>query len=147
MTAAVDAIALNEALRRACQRLSSAEEVVLQEAGLTWHHHAALRVLMDCYPNALTVMEVARRVSSLHINITPMLDFLATQGLIDRKRLEQNRRKVMVTITQSGLDLLESISPRIRKWLEEAIAFLSDEEQRDLLRLASKFNDHPVNAV
>ena len=70
-------------------------------------------------------------------DLTRLIDKLVKLGYLNRKLCEHNRRKMEITINQSGLDIIEVISR------ENAIIYddfnLTDEEAQQLSDLLDKF--------
>ncbi|WP_270172555.1 MarR family winged helix-turn-helix transcriptional regulator [Paenibacillus sp. SYP-B4298] len=70
--------------------------------------------------------------------ITGLADSLIAQGLIIRERGEQDRRVVMLEITDAGRELVSAIHKKRMQLLEELVAALSEEEIWELARLLEK---------
>ena len=67
--------------------------------------------------------------------ITRLLDKLEKAGLARRERTSPDRRQVFCYITDQGLAILNGLDEEMREADEVAVGHLSDEEQRQLLRL------------
>jgi DNA-binding MarR family transcriptional regulator len=68
-------------------------------------------------------------------SLTRVLDDLVQRGYIERERGFPDRRQVMVSATQAGLDALRRDFLARRRWLKKAMeATLTAEQQSDLLR-------------
>jgi len=67
--------------------------------------------------------------------ITRLLDKLETAGLARRERSSPDRRQVHCHITEQGLAVLGELEVEMRKADDVAVGSLSDEEQRQLLKL------------
>lgn len=72
-------------------------------------------------------------------NTTRLVDKLLFKGLVDRQVCPQNRRKMEVTITEKGLQLLEIVDTLIEEAEEKITAAFSQEEKEQLYSLLEKF--------
>lgn len=72
-------------------------------------------------------------------NTTRLVDKLLFKGLVDRQVCPQNRRKMEVTITEKGLQLLEIVDPLVEEAEEKITAAFSQEEKEQLYSLLEKF--------
>jgi DNA-binding MarR family transcriptional regulator len=61
-------------------------------------------------------------------NTTRLVDKLITKGLTERVICEANRRKVEISITEKGLELLKEIDPKVDAVEKELIQDISEEE-------------------
>lgn len=69
---------------------------------------------------------------------TMLVDRLAKQKLIQRKRNGIDRRQVLVQMTAKGRRMLEEIHHQKRKALQETFRHLSHDERRQYLELLEK---------
>lgn len=71
-------------------------------------------------------------------NTTLVIDNLERRGLVQRRRDPDDRRVVMVELTESGRDLISSIFPRHAEVVAAEMAVLTPEELRQLGDLCKK---------
>lgn len=71
-------------------------------------------------------------------NTTLVIDNLEKRGLVQRRRDPQDRRVVMVELTEAGLELIRSIFPHHAQVVAEEMSVLTAEEQRQLGELCKK---------
>ncbi len=71
-------------------------------------------------------------------NTTLVIDNLEKRGLVQRRRDPEDRRVVMVELTEAGLELIRSIFPRHAQVVAEEMSVLTAEEQRQLGELCKK---------
>jgi DNA-binding MarR family transcriptional regulator len=83
---------------------------MLRRQGVTWTQYNVLRVLGDEASGGLTCSELGGRMAAADPDITRLLERLAKQRLVRRRRDLQDRRAVVTEITQEGRRLLESIA-------------------------------------
>ena len=82
-------------------------------------------------PGALAVRERVRPPS-----MTRVIASLADLGFVDRTPHPVDGRQVLVSVSDSGADLLETERRASREWLAQRLATL-DSAQRDTLRTAA----------
>ena len=71
-------------------------------------------------------------------NTTLVIDNLEKRGLVQRRRAPEDRRVVMVELTEAGLQLISSIFPHHAQIVAAEMAVLGPEEQRQLGELCKK---------
>ena len=81
----------------------------LEKLGLTYPQYLVLMILWET--DSLSVNEIAHRLILNTNTITPVLKRMEAQGLIARKRSEEDERRVIVTITPKGKQLQIEASP------------------------------------
>ena len=81
----------------------------LEKLGLTYPQYLVLMILWET--DNLSVNEIAHRLILNTNTITPVLKRMEAQGLIARKRSEEDERRVIVTITPKGKQLQIEASP------------------------------------
>jgi DNA-binding MarR family transcriptional regulator len=73
-------------------------------------------------------------------NTTRLIDKLINKKLVNRKICEDNRRKIDITITEKGLDLLAQLDTQIQNTEAEILYPLNLDEQKILRGLINKIN-------
>ena len=110
-----------------CFRLYSAARLVTQaytpmlnEMGITYPQYLVLLVLWekDCQP----VNDIARRLLLETNTVTPLLQRMEKQGLLVRRKGEQDKRQQMVSLTQQGKDLEQKAYKLISAGMSEQLA-------------------------
>lgn len=86
-------------------------EDAAQEAGLTPQQHQALLAIKG-YPgrDRVTVGELAERLQVAHHSAVGLVDRLAAERLVARETSEEDRRRVFITLTHRGEEILEGLS-------------------------------------
>ncbi|MFF1603817.1 MarR family winged helix-turn-helix transcriptional regulator [Streptomyces mirabilis] len=92
-------------LKHAQQRLARASAKALAPFGIDGHELAVLAVLAAEYP--LSQVEVAGRLGVDRTTMVALVDGLEDQGLVERRRSPQDRRKNIVELTPEGRDCLD----------------------------------------
>lgn len=98
--------------------LDSKISKILRQSGITHVQFNILRILEGAQPNTLSVGSVKDRILFSNSDITRLLDRLKDKGLVQRTICETNRRKMDVSITRAGLDLIQFVLPKIEEDLE-----------------------------
>jgi DNA-binding MarR family transcriptional regulator len=122
-------------LWRTFDRLRMLEDELFGGYGLTAQQYNALRLLRGSHPERLPTLAVAARLVSRAPDITRMIDRLAERGLVDRERPADNRRVVLVGITEAGLSLLRQLDEPVRECNRRQLGHLNREELTELVRL------------
>lgn len=78
-------------------------------------------------------------------NTTRLIDKLIQKGFVKRNICENNRRKIEVYITNSGLQLLKSIDDTLDDKESFILENLNIEEKKELIRILSKIKTTQYN--
>lgn len=121
----------------AASRLITREyQPLLDKLGITYPQYLVLMVLWE--NDRLQVNDIAKKLILNTNTITPLLKRMEKQGLIIKKRSEQDERSVLIQLTKKGLALKAeaSLIP------EELIKRFSGSElkTKDLVRLKEYLN-------
>lgn len=102
--------AVEEAILRSLRRITRAIDLhsrwLASNFGLTIPQLVSLRTLAAT--KAMTPTELARAVDLSQATITGIIDRLVRRSLVTRERSTTDRRRVVLTITDAGRQLLES---------------------------------------
>ncbi|MFA5299777.1 MAG: MarR family transcriptional regulator [Lutibacter sp.] len=121
----------------AASRLITREyQPFLDKLEITYPQYLVLMVLWE--NDGLPVNDIAKKLILNTNTITPLLKRMEQQGLIIRKRSENDERKVLVHLTEKGINLKAEVS----QIPEELIKRLSGSELKldDLVRLKESLN-------
>ena len=108
---------------------------VVARTGLTIQQYNVLRILRGAGAEGMPTLVIRDRMIHAAPGITRLLDKLEKAGFARRERTSSDRRQVFCYITEQGLAILTELDEEMRNADEVAIGPLSDEEQRQLLRL------------
>jgi DNA-binding MarR family transcriptional regulator len=122
-------------LWRTYDRLRALEDELFGQYDLTAQQYNALRLLKAARPAALPTLALASRLVSRAPDITRLLDRLEGRGLVCRQRPAENRRLVLVAITDAGLTLLRQLAGPVRECATRQLGHLSGEQQQQLITL------------
>ncbi|MEZ5002920.1 MAG: MarR family transcriptional regulator [Chitinophagales bacterium] len=85
----------------------------LKPFNITHIQYNILRILRGVHPEPLYVGEIKNRILFANSDITRLLDRMIDKGIIERNICPDNRRRIEVRITESGLQLLLDATPGI----------------------------------
>ncbi len=88
---------------------------VLKPHDLSIEQFNVLRILKGQKGKPAHMSLIQERMLSKTSNTTRLVDKLLSKELVNRQVCEENRRKMEISITQKGHELLESISPLIEE--------------------------------
>jgi DNA-binding MarR family transcriptional regulator len=123
------------ALWRTYDRLRAYEDELFSRFDLTPQQYNALRLLRAEHPGSLPTLVLAERLVSRAPDITRMLDKLEERILITRTRPPENRRSVLVALTDPGLALLDRIAGPLKACHAKQLGHLSPADLDKLIAL------------
>ena len=123
------------ALWRTYDRLRAIEDELFARFDLTAQQYNLLRLLRAAAPDPVPTLALAERLVSRAPDITRMLDKLEERKLLTRTRSVQDRRAVLVAVTERGSALLDEIAEPLRECHEKQLGHLSGAELKSLIAL------------
>ncbi|MGE4554094.1 MAG: MarR family winged helix-turn-helix transcriptional regulator [Desulfovibrionaceae bacterium] len=115
------------------ERFSSWEHAVVRGSGLTLPQMHTLEILGD--GGAMRMKELAGRMGVTTGTLTVLVDRLETRGLVRRKPNDQDRRSVLVELTDAGRRHFEQHHALHRCLTQELGAGLAEADQAKLAEL------------
>lgn len=109
----------------------------LKEFGLTHEQYNVLRILKGRYPEQLCVKNIACRMIEKNSNVPRIIDRLELKKLVKRATSAEDKRETVITLTQSGITILEATTQRLNKMFDEMMV-LSEQEGAALNKLLEK---------
>jgi DNA-binding MarR family transcriptional regulator len=89
----------------------------------------------------LTVGELAEGAGVAAPTATRMLDCLARDALVERRHSEEDRRAVLVSLTEAGAEMVDIAHARAEEWRSRVFAALEPAEREQAARLLSRLAD------
>lgn len=108
----------------------------LTASGLTVSQFGVLEALHHLGP--LFQSEIGSKLLKSGGNITMVIDNLEKRGLVERRRDQRDRRRVMVRLTAEGERLIAEVFPQHVRNVIAEMAVLPPEEQAELGRLCRR---------
>ena len=125
-------------LWRTYDRLRAFEDELFNRHQLTAQQNNAMRLLRAAHPGKVATLNLATRLVSKAPDITRLIDRLVDRGFVDRERPAENRRMVMVGITEGGLALLDELAAEVRACHDRQLGHLGAGEMKTLVDLLRK---------
>lgn len=136
------------ALRRLIRAVDLHSRTLAASYGLTGPQALILKALEN---ESLAAGELAKRVSLSQGTVTDILNRLEQRELIKRIRDTQDRRRVLVEATNSGLAILKQSPPLLQDRFAQQFNNLQDWEQTQLLsslqRIAAMMDAEDIDAA
>ncbi len=104
--------------------------------GLTQPQFGAIEALGHLGP--MLIGDLSRKMLVSGGNMTCVIDNLEKEGLVVRAHSEEDRRAVIVSLTEKGRELFERMFPDHARHVAELASVLSEGEQEQLARLLKK---------
>ena len=104
---------------------------VLKTYDISLQQFNVLRILRGRKGKPANLQTVQKRMIHKMSNTTRLVDKLIIKKLVVRKTCKENRRKIEITITDQGLDVLSNLDTKIQKTEATILKQLSLEEQKN----------------
>ncbi|MBS1636378.1 MAG: winged helix DNA-binding protein [Bacteroidetes bacterium] len=105
---------------------------------ISMQQYNVLRILRGQKGKPANLFLIQDRMIHKMSNATRLVEKLRLKGYVKRVTCEENRRKVEITITDKGLQLLEELEPKMKKSEADISANITDKEAAQLGRLLDK---------
>ena len=109
----------------------------LKEFGLTHEQYNVLRILKGKHPEQMCVRNIACRMIERSSNVPRIIDRLELKKLVKRSTSAFDKRETVMTLTQSGIALLEASTVTLDKVLDDIIA-VNPQEAHTINQLLEK---------
>ncbi len=123
-------------LMRAVESITARIHKHLASTGLTLSQFAVLEALYHLGP--LYQREIGQKLLRSSGNITMVIDNLEKRGYVQRERQKEDRRFMMVRLTDDGSGLISKVFPPHAAVITREMSVLSVMEQEMLARLCKK---------
>lgn len=104
---------------------------------LSPEQYNVLRILRGQHPDPITVSSIQERMLNKMSNASRLVEKLKQKALVNRKECSKDRRQVDVTITKSGLQVLDELEGVISNFNKEMV-HLDQSEVEQLNNLLDK---------
>jgi MarR family 2-MHQ and catechol resistance regulon transcriptional repressor len=116
----------------------------LEAQGLTMGQFGVLETLLHLGP--MCQHALAQKLLRSGGNITLVVDNLEKHGWVRRERQKDDRRMIVIHLTQPGRRLIERVFPGHAAAIERELSSLAPREQEDLRRLCRKLGRGAENS-
>src|ERR1700688_4867366 len=118
--------------------LRARTERLCAEFGLSASQYNVLRILRGVHPQGHSRCEIARRMIERAPDVTRLVDRLEKRGWVERDRSERDRRLSISRITAAGLELLQTIDPRLKQEQRDFAERVPEKDCRELSRICEE---------
>lgn len=81
-----------------------------------------LQILCALDKGPVSIGQLSNHLGIAKPNVTPLIELLSERGLVEKAHCEEDRRKVILSLTEAGRDLAalirQSISAQLTEWSE-----------------------------
>ncbi len=119
-------------------KLMGMTKPLMIKRGLTPPRFRVLMQVMRNQPANMSALNLPLHITGS--TLTSLVDGLVRDGLVERYRGDEDRRKVFLKMTERGTNLLEELHARARKLLGDALTCLEENECETLLQSIDKIN-------
>lgn len=120
---------------------------VFSAHGITQGQYNVLRILRGAGADGHPRCEIATRMIERAPDVTRIVDRLEQQGLVERDRCGEDRRRSLTRITNKGLELMERIEPDLQAVNGEIAEHLSPVEWLALIGICEKLYGKKTKAA
>jgi DNA-binding MarR family transcriptional regulator len=106
----------------------------LKKLDLTFTQYNVLRILRGAGVEGVSCSQLAERMIVHDPDITRLLDRIEKRGYVERKRSEQDRRILTVTLSASGLKKLQAADRPVREVMESSLRKLGKDALSHLIQ-------------
>ncbi|MEZ5360567.1 MAG: GNAT family N-acetyltransferase [Candidatus Zixiibacteriota bacterium] len=127
------------ALRRISRAIDLHSRHLMRTCRLTGPQLVVLTEITRSSP--LTLGELAKKVTLSNATITGIIDRLQIRGLVKRTRADNDRRRIIISITDAGREIIASSPPLLQEEFVENIERLPEADRHrmlDSLRLVAR---------
>ncbi len=124
-------------MSRALNKINRATNKVYTKYGLTSGQFAVLEALY--HKGDLSVGEVQEKILTTSGTIPVIVRNLEKEGLLEKTRDEEDKRRFILRITKKGRDLMDLVYPENEAIIVSMINTWSKEEQEQILKYMKKF--------
>ncbi len=139
-----DAKKLTEAFRKLNKQLRSMGDFAHTKHGLTMLESKAMEGMCEMEEeggSAITPSRLSRHMGMQAPIISPILTTLERKGNITRRPDPDDRRSVVINLTQSGRETALTILARRQQMLESFVKSLGQRDTAELIRIISKMEE------
>ncbi|KAF0217352.1 MAG: MarR family transcriptional regulator 2-MHQ and catechol-resistance regulon [Geobacteraceae bacterium] len=120
-------------LMRAAESVTGRTGRTMAASDLTISQFGILEALFHKGP--LCQRDIAKKILKSTGNITMVIDNLERRGLVRRERTAEDRRYIIIHLTNEGQQLIAGVFPRVLAAIVEEMCILEETEQDELGRL------------
>jgi len=128
-----------QALRRIMRSMDIASRQLISKHGITTPQLICLQHMLEQGP--MTTGMLAQAVSLSPATVTGILDRMERHGLVTRERRPEDKRRVLVAVTDAGRTAAEAAPSYLAERLTHALGDLPEDDRRDIQRVILNLAD------
>lgn len=109
----------------------------LKGFGLTHEQYNVLRILRGKHPESMCVKDIGSRMIEPSSNVPRIIDRLVIKKLVKRANSEIDKRETVITLTQSGIAVLEATTSKVNELMETDVQ-MTEKDATSLNQLLEK---------
>jgi len=114
---------------------------LFEAAGITLQQYNVLRILRGAGQEGLATLEIGDRMIERTPGVTRLLDRLEEKGLVRRERSPEDRRRVVCSISPSGLELLTSLDAPVSEADNMVFQGMDEADLDTLIRILDRLRE------
>ena len=115
---------------------------ILKPFEISGEQYNVLRILRGQKGNPINMQDIQERMVTKNSNTTRLIDKLLLKKMVERNVCPENRRKIEILITQTGLDILAELDPLIENQENGITNNLTNLELEQLNNLLEKIREN-----
>lgn len=115
---------------------------ILKPFEISGEQYNVLRILRGQKGNPINMQDIQERMVTKNSNTTRLIDKLLLKKMVERNVCPENRRKIEILITQTGLDILAELDPLIENHENGITNNLTNLELEQLNNLLEKIREN-----
>lgn len=106
-----------------------------------------LMAQLDKAPDGMTLSDLSKRMMVSNGNLTGLVERLVASGHLDRRVSSEDRRALVISLTESGRDEFRIMAAEHESWIAGVFGDLTIKDQKELMRLLAKTKLSARNAI
>lgn len=126
-------------LKLVCNKIDETIAIALKPFDISIQQFNVLRILRGQHAKPANLSTLNERMVTKMSNTTRLVDKLLLKGYVDRITCKSNRRKVEISITEKGANVLKDMDVAVKRAEKSIVKNITVEELNELNYLLNKF--------
>lgn len=109
----------------------------LADLGFAWNQYSVMKAIEP--GESLTLSEISDRVHRKNSNVTPIVDFLVSKGIVERVADTRDRRVIRVRLTEEGIETRQQTITAHDDFIRDLYRELEEDEMKEFLDIMAIF--------
>lgn len=110
------------------KQLDDRQNAIFKKYGILMQHYNVLRIIRGNHPEPVSPGHIIDVMIDKGRDLTRLITKLVTLGLVTRERAEENKRKILISMTDLGLKTLGEIDEELYYFMSRASSCIADED-------------------